>query len=399
MNRDIHKHHLWSEGRGRFGFLDLYRGIIVLFMIEGHVVRELLSSSLKASAGFSFHELFHGVTAPGFLFGAGFSFAIATQRRWHEAVAFSRGFLRRSWRALSLILLGYALHIPFLSLSKTLAQATGVQWTAFFLFDVLQCIGFGLLFLRLLVFVVKDERWFIGLTIIVLLANIYTTPLLWNTQINQSLPLLLSSGVNGLSGSPFPLFPFMGFLLAGTCVSWMFLRAAQLGREENFIRGLLASGILLIITSYVFDILPFHSYSQYSFWTSSPNYFWMRLGVLFVMLSGLWYFEDFISSKDHANTWMPRWLVVLGIESFFIYIAHLIILCGWVINPRYNLRYFWREDLSVVQSGAIAIILTLIMIPAASIWQYVKKRHHIIMRGIYWWLGFYITYSFFMNAY
>jgi uncharacterized membrane protein len=142
--------HTWSEGAGRYRFLDLYRGIIVLFMLEGHVIRELLSADIKATYLFSLHEIFHGVTAPGFLFGAGFTFAIATQRRWEQSLTFTPGFFRRVWRALLLILIGYALHFPFLSLQKTLNEATSTQWNTFLLFDVLQCIGIGLLLLRLL---------------------------------------------------------------------------------------------------------------------------------------------------------------------------------------------------------------------------------------------------------
>jgi hypothetical protein len=40
-------------------------------MLEGHVLRELLTPDLKATQFFAFHEVFHGVTAPRFLFGAG----------------------------------------------------------------------------------------------------------------------------------------------------------------------------------------------------------------------------------------------------------------------------------------------------------------------------------------
>ena len=47
------KEHAWSEGKGRYDFLDLFRGIIVLFMIEGHVVRELLTPELRAAKLFA----------------------------------------------------------------------------------------------------------------------------------------------------------------------------------------------------------------------------------------------------------------------------------------------------------------------------------------------------------
>ena len=211
--------HAWSEGTGRYKFLDLYRGIIVLFMLEGHVVRELLNNESKATYLFALHEIFHGVTAPGFLFGAGFTFAIATQRRWEQSITFTHGFFRRVWQTISLIFIGYALHFPFLSLQKTLIEATSTQWNIFLLFDVLQCIGIGLLLLRLLLVIVRREKLFLGTTTLLLFSIVYATPIFWTACVQQIFPPTISSAVNGFNGSSFPLFPFLGFLLAGTCIS------------------------------------------------------------------------------------------------------------------------------------------------------------------------------------
>ena len=79
-------------------FLDLYRGIIVLFMLEGYVVRELLNTESKTTYLFALHEIFYDITAPGFLFGAGFTFAIATQQRWGPSDCIHTWFFfRRGW--------------------------------------------------------------------------------------------------------------------------------------------------------------------------------------------------------------------------------------------------------------------------------------------------------------
>jgi uncharacterized membrane protein len=392
-------HHTWSEGKGRYRFLDLYRGIIVLFMLEGHVLRELLNADIKTTSFFAFHEIFHGVTAPGFLFGAGFTFAIATQRRWKQSIACTFGFFRRVWRAVLLILIGYALHFPFLSLQKTIAEATSTQWNAFLLFDVLQCIGVGLLLLRLLLVIVRREKIFLGTLTVLLFAIVYSTPIFWSACVQQIFPLTISSAVNGLTGSAFPLFPFVGFLLAGTCVSWLFLRAAQDGREEIFIKWLMLAGTLLVTVGLVFDALPFQTYAEYSFWNSSPNFFWIRLGVLLLMLGGLWYLEDYFSTSSGSMAWMPTWLTILGVESLFVYIAHLLILCGWVTNAEFNLREWWGGRLTIADSILVFIGLTLVMIPASFGWHYLKKQHPKLMIGLYWWMGFCVVWSFFFNPY
>jgi uncharacterized membrane protein len=405
-SRLIHVHsikarnrHKWSEGSGRYKFLDLFRGIIVLFMLEGHVVRELLSPENKLTWFFSFHEIFHGVTAPGFLFGAGFTFAIAAQRRWEQSITFSRGFFRRSWRAVMLIFMGYALHFPFLSLQKTITEANSIQWNSFLLFDVLQCIGVGLLFLRFLLVICKHERIFLVIGILLTLTVVYTTPYFWTTHIQQILPSVLSTAFNGFTGSPFPLFPFIGFLLSGTCVSWLFLRAAQEGREELFVAWTIVAGAFFIGVGFLFDALPFQTYHDYMFWNTSPNYFWIRLGILLVMLGGFWHLEDYFSSRRGVVTWMPRWLTILGIESLFVYIAHLLILCGWVTNIELNFRWWWGNKLTIAESFLVFACLTLVMILASFTWHYIKKQHPKLMIGLYWWMGFCVAWSFFFNPY
>ena len=368
-------------------------------MLEGHVLRELLTPDIKATQFFAFHEIFHGVTAPGFLFGAGFTFAIATQRRWEESITFTRGFFRRTWQAILLVFIGYALHIPFLSLQKTLATANMEQWNAFFVFDVLQCIGVCLLMMRILLVLLRQERLFIASLLVLLLAVVYATPLFWKAQAQQTMPLIVSSAINGLTGSPFPLFPYAGFLLAGTCVSWLFLRIGQDKHKELFIKWLMLAGLMLIIISAILDALPVQTYAQDDFWSTSPDYFWIRLGILLFMLGALWYIEDFFSVHSRSIVWMPKWLTILGVESLFVYIAHLLILCGWVTNTEYNLRGWWGSKLNIAEATFVFIGLTLVMILSSFIWRYLKKKHPKLMRGVFWWMGFCVAWSFLFNAY
>jgi hypothetical protein len=303
------------------------------------------------------------------------------------------------WRAVLLILIGYALHFPFLSLQKIIFQATSAQWKAFLLFDVLQCIGIGLLLLRLLLVIVRHEKLFLGTLTVLLFAIVYSTPIFWTERVQQIFPLTISSAVNGLTGSSFPLFPFVGFLLAGTCVSWLFLRAAQDGHEEIFVKWLMLAGALLVAVGLLFDALPFQTYAEYLFWNTSPNYFWTRLGVLLLMLGGLWYLEDYFSTRSGSMTWMPKWLTILGVESLFVYIAHLFILCGWVTNAEFNLRGWWGGRLIIAESILVFAGLTLVMIPVSFGWRYLKKQHPKLMIGLYWWMGFCVVWSFFFNPY
>lgn len=377
----------------RYQFLDLYRGLIVLFMLEGHVVRALLQPAVQATPAFELHEIFHGITAPGFLFGAGFTFAIATQRKWDELSTWSAGLLRRLWRMVLLVATGYLLHIPYFSLRKTIAESTPEQWDTVLAFDVLQCIGVTLFFLRLLFVIVRSETMFLSVVAALLAVIVAGTPLAWEPASTESLPRWLAMAVQGRQGSVFPLFPYAAFIFAGVLVSWEFLRFAERGNEARFMKLLAFSGVGLVVSGSVWDILPYQLYPSYDFWFTSPAYVLIRLGILVLLLAGLWFFEAHVRHRERHDLWMPRWLITLGVESLFVYIVHLVILYGWVVNADQNLEEWWGLRLTLGESILVFIALTLVLALAARLWHYAKKRHPILMQGVYWWLGLVVVWE------
>ncbi|HVN48557.1 MAG TPA: heparan-alpha-glucosaminide N-acetyltransferase domain-containing protein [Bacteroidota bacterium] len=382
----------------RYVFLDLYRALIVLFMLEGHVLRELIVPSLHATQFFAWHEIFHGISGPGFLFSSGFTFAIAAQRKWQQAIVLNKKFFQRLWRILLLIFIGYGLHVPYLSLSKTLAQATSMQWSNFLAFDALQCIAVGLLIVRLSLFFFKQERPFIIFIAVLLLIFVYTAPYCWILPIH-TIPLWLTSILNGVTGSPFPLFPYVGFLFAGVLTAWLFLREAQSGNAVRYIRSMLFVGTGILFAGFLLDALPFQTYPVYDYWHTSPNFFLIRLGILLLMLGSLWHIEKFLSFHNLLQTRGTHWFIVLGIESLFVYIAHLVVLCGWTINAEANLRWWFGGKCSFAAALLISAAVILAMIPMALFWNYLKKNHLIVARGISWWMGFCIAWSFLFHPY
>lgn len=361
-------------------------------MLQGHVVRELLSPALRNSSWFTYHELFHGITAPGFLFGAGFAFAISSQRRWETAVQWGRPLLRRLWRLLMLIGIGYALHLPFLSLAKTFSTATPAQWREFYNFDALQCIALTLLFLRLVLVTVRIERRSLWIILLFLFAFVYATPFVWQPATRSVFPEYMVSALNGLNGSLFPLFPYAAYVFAGVIVSWVFLRSATQDDDDRRMMWFAVAGVALVAGGFLLDAVPVHVYPAYDFWNASPNYFWTKLGFLILLLSALWFFEETLPV-------MPRWLTTLGIESLFVYIFHLILLYGWVINAETNMSVWWGNSLGLAGSGIAAGVLIGICALAAYGWRFLKRRHPILMRGAYWWMGFCVVYSFLVNPY
>ncbi|MBM4167780.1 MAG: DUF1624 domain-containing protein [Ignavibacteria bacterium] len=383
----------------RYNFLDLYRGLFVLLMIEGHTIRTVLEGTEMTTRFFDIHEMIHGVTGPGFLFGAGFAFAIATLRRWDFLRSLNVPFLRRTWRAMLLILVGYALHLPYYSLSKLINDSVPWQLDEFFAFGVLQCIGFTLLGLRIQLFVLKEETPFLITTGTILFLTIFGSPLLWTPVINESLPRFIAQGLNGLSGSHYPLFPYSGYMLAGVLVSWLFIRQSAAGEEQSFMRRLALSGGGLILLSLIlsnFFMTPTIARIPYA---SRPGIMAMYLGILCVLMSTLWYLENVVISKEGSAPMKPAWLVLAGLESFFLYITHLIVVYGWIFNPRINLRYFWENQFSWFESFLAFVVVSIILIVAAKFWRHLKREHPVMMLGLYWWMAITFMYYFITNPF
>lgn len=367
----------------RYQFLDVYRGIVVLLMIQGHVVRELLDQPLHDTAAFRLHELFHGITGPGFLFGAGITFGISAQTRWNEYLSFSPALWKRLKKIVLLLGIAYALHLPFLSLSKTLAEATASQWSALCNFDVLQCIGFSLLILQVTVMSIRKERWFVFALVLMMLTAIYSAPLVW--QAGASLPGFLQYALNGPTGSVYPLIPNTAFLFAGALVSYEFLRFAKSGREEVFIKRLAVAAVGLHVLGLTLDLLPFQSYAPYDYWSISPNFFLLKLGGICLVMSGSWYVSR--TGITHSKRLLLRGLIIIGVESLFVYVVHLIALYGSVLNPNVNLSSWGFQSMSWGLSMGAAAVFVGLMISAAWFWGTIKKFHPVLTQGLAWWMG------------
>jgi hypothetical protein len=359
----------------RYVFIDLYRSAVILLMLEGHVFRTFLPSNIQQSPWFQIHEFFHGLSAPAFLFGAGLTFVISTRRRWEEYHHWDPPLAKRIRRLLLVILLGLALHLPYFSLRKILFEGTLTDYLQLFQFDVLHCIGIGLLSLHGLIFFFKYETRFYSLVIASIFIVCFTTPIVWDIDFLKFLSPSIAQMFNGFHGSPFPIFPYVGFLYAGVIVSWEFLIAAECKRENFFMFWLAIVGMIFIIFGYIFDVLPFQVYPTYNYWFTSPNYFLVRTGSLMVILAAFWYLSRRLPQP--GKIW-----IVLGIESLFVYVLHLLFLFGSVVNPKLNLQVIFGNHLSLFQATGIFIGLFIAMFLSALGWNYLKEKHFNIYRII-----------------
>jgi hypothetical protein len=124
--------------------------------------------------------------------------------------------------------------------------------------------------------------------------------------------------------STFTLFPWSGFLFGGVVAGSWLDRGSREGEPRRLLL-LLASGALIGTAGYAAAFLP-PIFQETSFWTSSPTFFFVRLGIVMTLvpLAFAW-----------VRVWGDRWspLREFGVASLFVYWIHVEMVYGTLSGP------------------------------------------------------------------
>jgi hypothetical protein len=323
---------------------------MALVMVQGHVAEALLSPVSRADPLYQLQNVVHGSTAPGFLFASGFVAGLP------RAPLAPRAALRRARRLLFILGVGYAIHLPYFSLWKTLLQGTPAERAALFACDALQAIAVTQL-LALVLQWAFGKRWTAagGLLAVLVIA---LTPAVWAAQPARSVPPFVGAYLDPATGSRFPLFPFSAFVLAGA------VAGAAIGRQDPRTRrrrgvvwGLALCGTGLVLARVL--------EGRVDFWGPSPAYVLLRLGGLLLLLRGV---------EAAASRGLPgaRGLELLGHETLLVYVLHLWLLFGGVLGPAPLSRFAAR--LGFGAAGLVLAAMLPVLLVAAWAWHRVKSR-------------------------
>jgi uncharacterized membrane protein len=338
-----------ASARPREVYIDAFRGLIALVMVQGHVCDTLLTPASRSAPWYVFQTIFHGSTAPGFLFASGLVAGLP------RAPLSLRASWRRARRLLFVLGVGYALQLPYLSFWKT-RVASASEKAALFACDALQVIAITQLFVILLQ-LLAGRRWtrVAGALAVVVIA---ATPFVWDSGTSARLPALLGAYLDQRTGSRFPVFPFSAFVLAGT------LAGATIGRAEprRRKRRALAAGLVLVAAGFLLAV-PLQG--RVDFWGPSPAYVLVRLGALLLLLR-------LVEAAADAAWPGIRVLALLGHETLLVYVLHLTLLFGGVLAPSPLVVLHGRLGYAGALFATAAMVP--VLLAAAALWRRVKSR-------------------------
>jgi fucose 4-O-acetylase-like acetyltransferase len=345
-----HERRAEPDSLGRALYLDAFRGLMALVMVQGHVMDTLLAPAALAEPLYLWQQMLHGSTAPGFLFASGFVVGLP------RAPLSLRAGLRRARRLLFVLAVGYYLHLPYVSFWKTLAASSSAERAALFACDALQVIAATQLFVLGLQSLARRHwtAWAGGMA----LAIVALTPLVWASGVAARLPEAVAPWLDEATGSRFPVFPFSAFVLAGA------LAGARLGHAATASRHRLelAAGTLLVLLG---ALLAWLLHGRIDFWGSSPAYVLVRLGGLLLLLRVV----EAAAATGHT---LVRALALLGHETLLVYVLHLTLLFGGVFGQAPLVA--WQGSLGFAGASLVLVAMIPVLLGAAWLWRTAKQR-------------------------
>ena len=296
-------------------------------MFQTHCYDSWLGGAARDSGFFKLSQLGGTLPAPMFLFLAGVSFALVTDKLRQKGVSADEIARKTILRGGEIFLLGLLFRLQEFLLGQPVAP-----WTDLLRVDVLNVIGVSLMMVGVACRFVaaggttvleRLRRATIVTAVICATAIAMLTPPLWTNWRPQKLAWWLETYINGVHtfGTPqpwlFPIFPWAAFAFVGLAAGLLLLseRARKNDALALTIAGL--SGLGFTALGLLLDASPVRLYSAYDFWHTSPNFFLVRAGIVMVIL-----FLGYAWCRWGPGEWGFSPLIEMGKCSLLVYWVH-----------------------------------------------------------------------------
>jgi uncharacterized membrane protein len=322
-------------------------------MVGAHVTDAWTRVEDRGRTLYMYTVFIAGMAAPLFLFLAGLTIAMAASAR-AEKVGHAAAAAQARKRGLQIFVLAFLFRL----------QSQLLGWGAFINFlkvDILNVMGIAMIAAALIWSLSSNRLVRLLLFAIATAAVAMSTPLVREAGMLAALPDAIESYIRPLPGrTNFALFPWMAFLLAGAIVGELVYAAKTAAQERRLQAGLLVSGLAGAILAHEASFRP-SIYPVANFWTSSPTFFFIRLGLCTAMVPiarGVDHFHNFLRSRfgiGAGTTDVPgRVIATLGRSSLFVYWIHVEMAYGGLARP---LKRALPLELSLVATVALCALL------------------------------------------
>lgn len=360
-----------SAPSSRLAYIDWLRGLACVLMFQTHCYDAWLGGAARNSTFDMWSQLGGTFPAPLFLFLAGISFAIVTDKLRQKGLAASEIAKKTIRRGAEILALGLLFRLQEFSISWG-----GSAWSDLFRVDILNTIGVSMMLMGVLCWVASDHKKedggtgvparpgrsrFIWSALLTCTAISATTPLLWSTRRLGFLPWELESYINGVHnlGKPqawlFPIFPWTGFAFAGLGFGFMLMSERAQKLTWRFFGLIAAAGVALISAAKFLDSRHAQIYAVFDFWHTSPEFFMMRVAMLLMLM---FFAYAWCRWGFGAKGFSP--LIQLGNTSLLVYWVHIELVYG-----RFSILPHRSQTVAGASRGLLAIFLMMLALSLA----------------------------------
>lgn len=289
----------------RIAALDAARALAVGAMVVGHTLDALLALSVRGHPVVATYWKARGLTAPLFLATAGWAVTVAIRRSGASGWGVVRG---RIPRAVLLLAVGYALSWPGWGIDR-LGAGDPAVWAHLLAFGPLHTIALSILATAVVLglrWTVREQALALAALAVLAVSLGMRAPAPFPTDAvlpRAPAAIALVQAVGG--SSPFPLFPWSGYFLAGALLGL----AAGGGRRVAVRTAAIGGALVLASCGMGVGTLP----------AGHPALFVFRTGVVLVLLAAL----SAVPAAAAAR------LAPLGRVSLSVYALHIPIVYGW----------------------------------------------------------------------
>jgi uncharacterized membrane protein len=349
-----------ASAPSRLAYIDWMRGLACVLMFQTHCYDAWLGGAARKGSFFMWSQVVGTLPAPLFLFLAGISFALVTDKLRLKGVPAGQIASKTIRRGAEILVLGFLFR-----LQEFLIAWGWSPWPDLLRVDILNTIGVSMMLMGGMCWMVlslsRGERVRLALgttSIAIAFAISLLTPLMWTSWRPRWLPWPIESYIDGVHnlGQPqswlFPIFPWTAFAFAGLALGYLLFSdwARKLEIPIFLLAG--AGGIGLIYLTRWLDARSWQIWGTYDFWHTSPNFFWMRVGMLLAIMSA-----TYIWCRWGAGQWGFSPLIQMGQTSLLIYWVHFDFVYG-----RFSILPKRAVDVRTASIGLLAICLAMLLL-------------------------------------
>jgi uncharacterized membrane protein len=283
-------------------------------MVEAHLFDAWVRVPDRSESPYQWAILVGGYSAPLFLFLAGVAQALAAGSRLRRGLTTSQAAAiarRRGWQILGL---------AFLFRLQSFIISGGPFPQTLLKVDILNVMGVSMVLAAALWGLVSRDLWRGAMLLVAAALFAVVTPIVRTIPFVDVLPYPVQWYFKAVPGSgAFTLFPWVGFLLIGVVIGLWVDHTRTDNDERRAMKAMAIAGPIIGLGGYLATFLP-SVYPDTTFWTGSPTYFFVRLGVLITAIPVAYLVNRRLGKRSVLREF--------GVASLFVYWIHVEMVYG-----------------------------------------------------------------------